>query len=191
MNDANRRNHFRAQILIPVKWRILSKGETKLVKNGMGSNLFREHGLPGPIEEILEQAPPGSNEEQMYRSLQLLNNKLDFIIEQVLSESIYRTSNRDEINDISASGLKFTSHERLDVGAFLKMDLIMPGTFQYQIELIAEVLRVEEKGGSFIIAARIVYIDEDARDSIVKTVFKKQRMDIRRLKGSPEDDDID
>ena len=112
MNDANRRNHFRAQILIPVKWRILSKGETELVKNGMGSNLFREHGLPGPIEEFLEQAPPGSKEEQMYRSLQLLNNKLDFIIEQVLSESIYKTSNQNEINDISASGLKFTSHER-------------------------------------------------------------------------------
>ncbi|MBN1625123.1 MAG: PilZ domain-containing protein [Deltaproteobacteria bacterium] len=187
MNFVNKRGHFRVEILVPVKWQVLNEEETEKVKNGTGSSLFRQEGLPGPIEEFLEQASPGSKEEQLYRSLQLLNNKLDFIIDQLLSRSIDGTLNRDDIIEISASGLKLRTTENIDIGAFLKINLIMPGTFQYQLELIVEVLRIEERSDGFIIAARIICIDDDAQDSIVKTVFQKQRMDIRRLKSSQED----
>ena len=72
------------------------------------------------------------------------------------------------------------------IGSYLKMNLIIPGTVQYQIGLIAEALRVESKDSNFIIAAKIVYIDDEARDSIIKTVFQKQRIDIRRVKTDQE-----
>jgi hypothetical protein len=186
MENDNRRSHFRVEILVPVKWQILSKEETEQVQKGLGSDLFRQNSLQSPIEEFLEQAPKGSKEEQMYRALQLLDNKLDFIIGNMLSDSAAGLSTPDDVIELSASGLKFATMEKIDVRSFLKMSLIMPGTFQYQIELIAEVLRVREKDNGFIVAARIICIDDDAQDSLVKMVFQKQRMDIRELKSGKE-----
>ena len=75
--------------------------------------------------------------------MQLLNNKLDFIIEHLLPGSTEPKLHQDEVIDISASGLKFTTKESPDIGAFLKMTLITPGTVQYHLDLIAEVMRIE------------------------------------------------
>ena len=55
----------------------------------------------------------------------------------------------------------------------------MPETYQYQVELIAGVVRVEKKENNYLISVNIIEIDEDARESIVKVVFKKQRKGIR------------
>jgi hypothetical protein len=191
MSSTNRRSHFRVEILIPVRWRVLNKKETEMVEKGLGQSLFRKDGLPNPIDELLEQVTPGSNEEQIFRSLQLLNNKLDFIIEQILSESVESMPGRDDLIEISASGLKFSTREKVDVGEFLKMSLFMPGTIQYQIELVARTLRVEAYDNGSIIAARIIHIDDDARDSIVKTVFQKQRLDIRRIKTDNRQENVE
>ena len=68
------------------------------------------------------------------------------------------------------------------------MELILPGITQYNMELITEILRVTKKEDQYINAARIVQIKDDARDSIVQLVFKKQRLDIRN-KQNPEDVD--
>lgn len=127
----------------------------------------------------------------MYRSLQMLNNKLDFIIEHLAFDSMDSMSRQDDLIELSASGFRLKTGEPVEVGVFLKMELIMPGTIQYQIGLVAEVLRVEPKADDFIVAAQIVYMNEDARDSIVKTVFQKQRMDIRRVKANNKDREND
>jgi len=162
-----------------------------MVKGGMAGTLCRQDDLPGPINEFVELASPGSKEEHLYRSLQYINNKLDYIIDQLHSKAMESQTNQDDIIEISASGLKFITKEHLDTNTLLKMNLIMPGTFQYQMDLIAEVLRVEDKDNGFVIAARIIQIDEDARDSIVSVVFQKQRNDIRKKKLGQEDNNVD
>jgi hypothetical protein len=67
----------------------------------------------------------------------------------------------------------------------------MPKTLQYEMELIAEVVRVDEKGDSFINAARILVIEDEARDAIVQVVFQKQRKEIRMEKIGQRDNDGD
>ena len=191
MDTENRRGHFRVEIVMPVKWHTLNEEEIEIVKKGLGSKLFRQEGLPSPIDEFLEQATSGSKDEQLYRSLQLLNNKLDFIIDQLISKSDDVTPDQDNLIELSASGLKFTTRIKINTGSFLKMSLIVPGTVQYRLELIAEVLRVKELDNRFIIAAKIIFIDDDARDSIIKMVFQKQRMDIRRVKEGKENNKVD
>jgi len=187
MDSINKRRHFRVEMVVPVKWQVLNKEEIELVKGGMAETLCSQKDLPGPIKEFVELASPGSKEEQLYRSLQYINNKLDYIIDQVRSSAMESQPIMDDIIDISASGLKFLTREHLDTNTLLKMTLIMPGTFQYQMNLIAEVLRVEEEDIGFIVAARIVQIDEDARNSIVNVVFQKQRNDIRKEKINQEE----
>ena len=142
----------------------------------------------GPEHLARLQAAPGSKDEQFYRCLQLINNKLDFLIDQVFLKSAENPPRRDEILEISGSGLKFFSKAEIEAGALLKMNLILPGAFQFQIDLIAEVLRIEPSGEGRVMAAKIVEIDDAARDAIIKIVFHKQRQEIRRKKMGPGDD---
>ena len=50
--------------------------------------------------------------------------------------------------------------------------------------MIAEVVRVEENGEHFAVAAKIIEIDEEARDSLIKILFKNQRKEIRTAKAN-------
>ena len=189
MDHANRRKYFRMRIVAHARWRVLNDEDTKLVKKGMGRTLFRQNDFPSPIDEFLEQTTPGSGEEQLYRCIQLINNKLDFIIDQISLKSMEDDTCRNDVIEVSGSGLKFITKEHLKADTFLKMDLIMPGTFQYQLELIAGVVRVDKKDDGFTIAARIIEIDEESRNSIIKVVFQKQRKEIRREKMNQGDQD--
>ncbi|NLA74743.1 MAG: hypothetical protein GX846_04620 [Deltaproteobacteria bacterium] len=186
MPEINKRDHFRVEIIVPVKWTILSDDEVKLVKNGMGDCLFRHSGIPSPIDIYIEEAEKGSKDEQFFQAFKLLNNKLDYIIEQVLSRPSTDSTGHDDIIEISASGLKFTSKEEFKEGSLLKMEMIIPGIIQYNVELITEILRAVKDKDKNIYAARIACMRDDAHDSIIKMVFQKQRIDIRNRK-SPEE----
>ena len=183
MSESNRREDFRVEMTVPVRWKILTDDEIELVKKGMGNSLFRQSGIPSPIETFLEETTKGSKGEQYFLALQLLNNKLDFIIDNLLSCSSNKPDCHDVITEISASGLKFSSKEKLEEGTLLKMELIMPGIVQYNMELITEIIRSIAENNKYANAARITHIKEDARDSIVKLIFQKQRMDIRNKKN--------
>lgn len=189
MDSENRRAYYRAQISIPLKWRILLPEEGRIVRQGLGTNLFRDSGVPNPIDEFLEQAAPGSNEEKLYRSLQLMNNKLDFLIEHAFLHPDQSSPLRGDVIDISGSGLKFICRDHIPIGSLLKMDLVMPTTSRYQLELISEVVRIETQTGGYTVACRIIEIDEAARESIVNVVFQKQRKEIRISKQDREDAD--
>lgn len=187
MDSQNRREHFRVEISVPVTWRALTEREIELLKKGLGLSLFRQVDLPGPIEEILAQTAPGSKEEKLYRSLQLINNKVDFLIDQIFLRDSAKPPVRDDLVEISGSGLKFTTREEIPPGTFLKIGVILPGTFLFQLELVAEAMRVEKMKDASLVAARIVEIDEAAKDAIIKVVFQKQREEIRRGKMIQED----
>ncbi len=182
MSDSNKREHFRVEMTVPVNWKILTDDEIKVLKNGMGATLFKQCGIPSPIDSFLEETTIGSKEEQLFLALKLLNNKLDYLIEQVLSKSSGSSRNNNNIMEISASGVKFFSDEAFKEGTFLLMELILPGVTQYNMELITEILRVTKKKDKYVNAAHIVCMKDDARDSIIKLVFQKQRMDIRNTK---------
>ena len=187
MASDNRRAYYRAQITIPLQWRILLPEESRIVRQGLGANLFRGSGVPNPIDEFLEQATPGSNEEHLYRCLQLVNNKLDFLIEQAFLHPDRNSPARGDVIDISGSGLKFTCRDHIPEGSLLKLDLVMPTTSRYQLEMISEVVRIETRTGGYTVACKIIEIDEGARESIVDVVFQKQRKDIRTSRQVQED----
>lgn len=186
MADSNRRGYYRAEIHIPLKFRALLPDEATAVRQGSGKSLFRSGRIQSPIDEFIQHASPGSDQERFYRCLQLLNNKLDFLIEQVFVRSDESAPSRGDLSDISGSGLKFTCREHVPQGSLLKLDLIMPETAQYQLEMIAEVVRVEARQGGYIVACSIMEIDEPSRESIIQVVFQKQRRDIRSAKGEQE-----
>lgn len=184
MESENRRRYYRARIDLPISWEILEENEAAIVQKGLGSSLLRRESCPSPIDEFLTQSTPGSQEERVYKCIQLLNNKLDFIIERIMAGLEKECGVLDDVIEISGSGLKFTTEESIKKGSFLRMNLMMPDSFHYRMEFVAEVLRVEKFESRYLVAAGIVAIDEDTRDAIIQTVFKKQRQDIRMERDS-------
>ena len=182
MSDSNRRGYYRAEIRIPLKFKVLRPEEAAAVRQGSGKSLFRSGRVLDPIEEFIERTTPGSDEEHLYRCLQLLNSKLDFLIEQVFVRSDEPAATRGDLIDISGSGLKFSCREHVSTGSLLKLDLIIPSTAQYQLEMIAEAIRVEARQGGYIVACHIKEIEESSREAIIQVVFQQQRKDIRNAK---------
>ena len=54
-------------------------------------------------------------------------------------------------------------------------------------EVLKRIKKIEEKDENIIIAVNIIYIDEDAKDSMIKVIFQKQRKDIRTNKIKQEE----
>jgi hypothetical protein len=185
MDRDNKRSYFRVDILMPVKWQTLNINEIDLVEKGLGCNLLTQNYLTSPVKEMPGQASPPKKDDQFHHSLQLLNSKLDFIISSMCSES-EASSESDRVVEISAAGLKFRTSKNMDTGVFLKMHLIIPGASYVQIELISEVMRTHKIDNGYQVAANIICIDDEARDFLIKMIFQKHRIDIRRVRTNRE-----
>jgi hypothetical protein len=189
MDAPNRREYARAKVRLFARFRILDHAEEEGVKAGTaGPNLRGGHSI-GPLEELVEQLAPGSMDEPLLRCLQFINNKIDFIIDEITSPGKAGMSGPSEVTEISGSGFRLDCDLRLSRGQLLKVDLLMPSALQYRIELIAKVVRVDEtqqESGpgrkKFSVSARFVEIDEESRESIIKAVFSRQRERIRMEK---------
>ena len=187
MVSENKRKHFRIDISVPIRWQILTDNEVEILKNGDGFSLLRQNTLTSPIDDYLEQISLESSEEPLFRSLQYINNKLDFIINQIAIKKSGNLPDLDTLIEICASGIKFSTQRQLEVGTYLRVNLIMPGTFQYELEFIAKILRIHKQKNYFSVATEIIIIDDESQDSIIRVVFQKHRQDIRKKKMSQED----
>jgi hypothetical protein len=180
MNFINKRSYFRVELVLPVKWRALNSDETELVQNGSGWNLLSQNSFHMEKHEDVTS----NKENHVAQAFQTLNNKLNFIINSMNGSDPPPPD--DKVVEISASGLKFRTKKNPGAGAYLKMNLIFPG-FQYlQPEIITEVMRIQKFDDDYLIAANVLYINEDAKDFLIKMIFQKQRIDIRQQKNGKE-----
>jgi hypothetical protein len=186
MNAPNRREYARAKVRLFARFRVLDRAEEEGVKKSMAGSRLRGDRSIGPLEELVEQIAPGSVDEPLLRCLQFINNKIDFIIDEITSRGKASMSMPGEVTEISGSGFRLDCDIRLPRGQLLKVDLIMPSALQYRIELVAKVVRVDEvqqEPGQdrkrFSVSARFVELDEESRESIIKAVFSRQRERIR------------
>jgi hypothetical protein len=190
----NRREYLRTDVLISARVRALSREELALLDQGQLTDVLEENTFSSPIDEIIDQVPTGSKEESLYRCLKMMDKKLNFIIEQMTSPPDLPGRSLNDVVELSGSGLKFLSEKSYSEGTPLKMDLIMPGTFEFKVTLIAKVMRVDELAprqkdgaGSFSIAVHFYEINEKARDAIIEKIFRKQRKLIRMEKEQKGD----
>ncbi len=184
MEQPNRREFVRARVSLPARLELLEGKDLELAKKGLGVTLFRASEQPDPLEDFLSTMPSGSQTDILYRCFKTLNSKLDFIIEQLTVPVEKSLPSFKEVVELSGSGFKCISEEPLAKGDYVKVDLLIPSAVEFRVELIAEIIRSEQQpDGKHVIAARIVEIDETSRDSIIESVFKKQRKVIRKEKA--------
>jgi hypothetical protein len=179
----NKRSFFRVELVLPVQWRVLNSYETELVKNDSGCNLISQN----LFQVETQKALTSNKDDQVSHAFQTLNNKLNFIINSMSGSD--RLPSDDRIVEISASGLKFRTKNNPGAGAFLQMSLIFSGPQHLQLDVITETMRIQKFDDGYLIATNILCIDENARDFLVKMIFEKQRVDIRRKKTGKENYD--
>lgn len=186
MSPENRREYLRTDVLISARLHALTQEELTLLEQGDADSLLEGNVFSSPIDEIIDQVPTGSKEETLYRCLKMMDKKLNFIIEQITTPPDKPGRSLNDVVELSGSGLKFLSETPYPEGTLLKMDLIMPGTFEFKVTMIAKVIRTSphehrEKTSTelFSIAVHFAEIDEKARDAIIETIFRKQRKLIR------------
>ncbi|OPX40969.1 MAG: hypothetical protein DRG82_07640 [Deltaproteobacteria bacterium] len=185
MSPENRREYLRTDVLISARIRVLNQEELSLLEQG-DTTILEGNVFSSPIDEIIDQVPTGSKEETLYRCLKMMDKKLNFVIEQMTTPPDQPGRALNEIVELSGSGLRFLSETSYPENTPLKIDLIMPGTFEFKVTLIAKVIRIDKRETtgragteSYSIAVHFTEIDEKARDAIIETIFRKQRKLIR------------
>ncbi|HDZ24061.1 MAG TPA: PilZ domain-containing protein [Desulfobacteraceae bacterium] len=185
MSPENRREYLRTDVLISARIRVLNQEELSLLEQG-DTTILEGNVFSSPIDEIIDQVPTGSKEETLYRCLKMMDKKLNFVIEQMTTPPDQPGRALNEIVELSGSGLRFLSETFYPENTPLKIDLIMPGTFEFKVTLIAKVIRIDKRETtgragteSYSIAVHFTEIDEKARDAIIETIFRKQRKLIR------------
>ncbi len=186
MGEENRRGFYRASLVLPARVERLGPEAGELLKAGRGRSLLSGASAPGPLEELLEHVTPGTDQERVLRGMQLINNKLDFLIERLIHPEDLPPAPLVDVVELSGSGLKFESGEDFEPGELLRLGLVIPESFRYRMELVAEVVRCDPGEYGRVVAARIAAIEEEDRDAIIKAVFRKQRWDIRRERNGEE-----
>ncbi len=128
---------------------------------------------------------PYTREAPFNQTLWEINRKLDLLIHMYISDDFkdLMGSTPQAVN-ISASGLRFICDDELNEGDLLDVGFILPMVPLLFMRVVAEVIRVKPvtSYGSdrYAIATRFVDLDNDAKDDIVRYLFRRQREILRR-----------
>ena len=123
--------------------------------------------------------PPLVNHPQI-ESLNLLNQKLDRIIEMVGLQCEGFHSLPFKFVSLSGTGMKFSSQQCYSLGDILECKMILTLHRSAAIYTYGEVVRVGSQSNGYFINIRFTAIDHTIRDKIVRFVFETEREMIRQ-----------
>lgn len=184
--DDERREYFRIRDRLPVEFRQISREEFLTLQDKIRYNSTQ---VVDRIHELyfLDVRDPRSENEQLHGYMQMINRKLDMIIE-ILGKSgsveRYNTVNTDV--NISGAGIQFLCSAPLTEGDFIELKIIIP-VFPYpKITCLCQVLRVEQvsEGGrqEKMAAFKFMVINEKDQDILINYIFLKEREYLRQKK---------
>ncbi len=184
--DDERREYFRIRDRLPVEFRQISREEFLTLQDKIR---YSSTQVVDRIHELyfLDARDPRGENEQLHNYMQMINRKLDMIIE-ILGKSgsveQYNTVNTDV--SISGAGIQFLCGAPLTEGDFIELKIIIP-VFPYpKITCLCQVLRVEqvsEGGGQEKMAAfKFMVINEKDQDILINYIFLKEREHLRQKK---------
>lgn len=189
MKNSERREFFRIDDRLTLKYRIISEEEFKLLENVVrfspASSLIKADELS--FIQNIELKEEQNKKDPIYAYLKLIDRKLDLIMD-MLSErfedkNIY-TIQYTDVN-ISASGIRFISDIPMNSGEFVELIIILPIYPYMKISTLCKVIRCDkkQKNGESIneVSLHYLIINEYDRDILIKYILMKER-EILRIK---------
>ncbi len=167
----NKREFSRVDAHLPLEIRLVLPEERQYIRSRLEKQQLPAYRLPPNVEDSL-----------LAEWLNLLNAKLDRILNLLAAnrEASDRSAFRSE--DISGGGISFTSPEAFQLGDLLEIKMTSGAALRGMLLLYGEVVQTEKREGSSFTAIRFILLDEDVRDEIIRFVFEKER-ELLREKG--------
>lgn len=169
------RKYCRVEACIPFACRLVPPEERKKIQSHISSATF----LTGhkPMPEIRDSS--------LAEWINLVNIKLDAIIQLLTREREGFSSLPFECINISAGGVRFLSQNEYAVGDTLEIRMMLSLLHPVALYVYAAVLSVSERRseGDYDISVEFIAMDNAIQDEIIRFVFEREREILRVKKG--------
>lgn len=160
----NSRSYSRVNTYMPFDIRVISPSESNI-----RSRISNEDAVLDSfhLPEILDK--------HLYQWLSTINAKLDMLL-QVHNDEFCTMSFRPL--NISASGMKFVSRDRYELGDQLEIKIVLHVNPHKIMYLVAEVIRVEQVSfrlNSYNIAVKFIDLTDEIKRELLEYDFRKQK----------------
>lgn len=186
MQADEKREFFRIHDRLLIEYRQISAEDFVKLKD------FILHNSTQVIDKInevyfTEEKESTSRNDQIYAYMQVINKKLDTIIDYLYKLQCGEAYHglQTDVN-ISGAGLQFDCDSPLQQGVYIELRVVIP-VFPYpKITVLCEVVRaqdpINEAAGRFGVAMKFLVINEKDRDILINYIFVKEREYLRQKK---------
>ena len=177
---SERRGYFRVDDILPVCSKKV-KGESSFKKSKVFQDDDAEYYTVDPVPDT---PTDGTTNPQLWKMLTDINVKLGLILKRINpgNGGIIKIDNRQV--DISASGIRFTADEDINIGDIVEVKLFLPTSPPTGILTYGNVVRSKELGnGQHEVALHFKDMDDETRDRIIQYAIKRQREIINKERG--------
>jgi c-di-GMP-binding flagellar brake protein YcgR len=169
----NRREYTRIDVYIPFEYRLVSDDERRKIRPRISGEVMLAN---------FNVLPPLENHPEM-ESLNLLNKKLDTIIQMFTLQNEGFHSLPLKFITLSGSGLQFSSQQYFSLGSILEFKMILTLYHPIAIYVYGEVVRIGSQSSGHFINVRFTEITDAIRDTIIRFIFEKERKILTQSKG--------
>ncbi|MCX8043728.1 MAG: PilZ domain-containing protein [Desulfobacterota bacterium] len=132
-------------------------------------------------KEAIDRSPPDDTiHPKLWDLLVSLDEKLNRILDRLNLEPETVEAEPQHVN-VSASGIKFTMHEKVEQGDMLEVKMLLPTTPMVSVVVYGQVVSVENLGSAgYGVAVQFVDMDAEIRDRLIQYTLNRQREIIRK-----------
>ena len=184
MGESDKRSSIRvnARVLLKVKKISQQEYETRIENFSTGidtpvtdylSHPVLSYDLKPHLKKIREK------EEALAAVLDVLDQKLSFIIQKMMEGEEQNKGFSLVDADISAAGIAFVSSEPMETGQHLELQIGLMPDYRFFLAM-GRVVRINSlKNGKYRIAVEFKWITEDDKESLIEYLFQRQVMQLR------------
>ncbi len=177
------RSYFRVDDFFPVISRKVG-GEAQCGK----SKIFSGYGIEIQDEAFSDETV----NPRLWKMLVAINSKLQMILERLQLESEGLTSVKNMPVNLSASGIRFSMDEKVEIGDFLEVKMLLPKYPPTGILAYGNVVKVSDRNdGTHEVSLHFQNMDDEVRDEIIQYALKRQREIIKKERECKETDTED
>jgi hypothetical protein len=173
----NRRAFSRVDIYIPISFRPVPEKEYKSVISRISGE---------PVLVNFHRTPPLENHPQK-QWIDLLNAKLDNIIQTLSMQSERFDALPFKYVTISGSGMSFSSQQAYNLGDLLEIKMMLTLNKPAACYLYGEVVKTQKQTSGYFISVSFRMICEAIRERIIQFVFEMEREMMRERRNAGQE----
>ncbi|HOJ70953.1 MAG TPA: PilZ domain-containing protein [Syntrophorhabdaceae bacterium] len=191
METNERRDYFRVEDRLKLKFRILSKDEFNALEHTVRYSPISSFSRLDEVQALkVIEIDEEKKKDPLYTYLNIIDRKLDLVLDYLMENA---DDKRHYITqyiqaNISGSGIRFFTDADIKEGDYVELILILPIYPHTRIPILCNVLRCikQIKDGNTVndVAMQYLVINENDRDMLIQYIFMKEREMLRNRSES-------